>query len=155
MREDFANARSSVRYDLPRGKFTAGFTNCTLLTASKKVGLMFSLYLSLGTQRVINIYQRNILRQQRKYLNMSCYQVLGTSSTDAPTGMSLSESNVTVPRHGVDQYFFKRGPQVNKEYVPMDRSYAGVKETIKRLNRIGLLQGMEDSLTVLDTLLTN
>ena len=49
MREDFANARSCVRYDLPRGKFTAGFTNCTLLTASEKVGLMFSLYLSLGS----------------------------------------------------------------------------------------------------------
>ena len=153
MREDFANARSSVRYDLPRGKFTAGFTNCTLLTASEKVGLMFSLYLSLGTQRVITIYQRNILRQQRKYLNMSCYQVSRTSA-DAPKGMSLSESNVTVPRHGVDQYFYKRGPQVNKEYVPMKRTYPAVKETIKRLNRIGLLQGMEDSLTVLDSLQT-
>jgi len=141
MREDFANARSSVRYDLPRGKFTAGFTNCTLLTASEKVGLMFSLYLSLGTQRVINIYQKNILRQQRKYLNISCFQGSSTSTDD--------ESN-----HHADQYFFKRGPQVNKEHVPMDRTYASVKKTIKRLNRIGLLRGMEDALTVLDTLQT-
>jgi hypothetical protein len=30
----------------------------------------------------------------------------------------------------------------------------GVKKTIKQLNWIGLLQGMEDSLTVLDTLQT-
>ena len=45
MREDSAK-RSSVRYDLPRGKFTKDFTHCTLLTASQKVvGLIYALYL--------------------------------------------------------------------------------------------------------------
>jgi hypothetical protein len=48
MREDFST-RCSVRYDFPRGKFSNGFTNCTLLTSSEKVGLVFSLYLALGT----------------------------------------------------------------------------------------------------------
>lgn len=66
MREDAA-VRCSVRYDLPRGKFSAGFTSCTLLTASEKVGLMYSLYLGLGTERISNIYKTSILRQQIKY----------------------------------------------------------------------------------------
>jgi hypothetical protein len=48
MHEDFS-ARSFVRYDLPRGKFTSGFTNCTLLTSNEKVGIIHALYLSLGT----------------------------------------------------------------------------------------------------------
>jgi len=42
LREEFKN-RSSVWYQFPRGKFTKGFTNCTLLTASEKVGLMHAL----------------------------------------------------------------------------------------------------------------
>ena len=152
MREDFANARSSVRYDLPRGKFTAGFSNCTLLTASEKVGLIFALYLSLGTPRVIEIFQRNILRQQSKYLNMSCFQA--SEETSSQVISTTSESSVSIPRYLTDQYFFKRGPQVNKERVPMKRSPSSVRETVKRLNRIGLLKGMEDAVTVLDTLQT-
>ena len=39
MRDDFSQ-RCSVRYDFPHGKFSPGFTNCTLLTASEKVGLV-------------------------------------------------------------------------------------------------------------------
>jgi len=75
MREDYTLNRSSVRYDLPRGKFSAGFTNCTLLTASEKVGIIYALYLSLGTKRVSDLYKRSILRQQQKYLDISCFNV--------------------------------------------------------------------------------
>ena len=65
MRKDFSR-RCSVRYDFPRGKFSNGFTNCTLLTSSEKVGLMFALYLCLGTKRVSSIFERSIARQQAK-----------------------------------------------------------------------------------------
>ena len=79
LRQDFSN-RCSVRYDFPRGKFSPGFTNCTLLTSNEKVGLMFSLYLGLGTKRIADIFEESIIRQQGKYLDVECcYANLGFS----------------------------------------------------------------------------
>jgi hypothetical protein len=72
LRED-ASVRSSNRYNLPKGKFTSGFTSCSLLTASEKVGIVHALYHSLATKRVADIYEVSILRQQQKYLNMKCF----------------------------------------------------------------------------------
>lgn len=80
MRED-ASARCSVQYDLPRGKFISGFSNCTLLTASEKVGIMYALYLGLGTTRIADLFKVAILRQQNKYIN---FQASG-ESTEATT----------------------------------------------------------------------
>lgn len=67
LREE-ASTRSSARYDFPRGKFTPGFTNCTLLTATEKVGIIHSLYLGLGTKRIADIFETAIRRQQNKYI---------------------------------------------------------------------------------------
>ena len=39
--------RSSVRQGYPRGRYASGFTNMTLLTADKKVGMIFTLSLAL------------------------------------------------------------------------------------------------------------
>ena len=59
LREDFSTC-CSARYEFPCGKFTLGFTNCTLLTSSEKVGLIFALYLGLGTKRIADIYEVSI-----------------------------------------------------------------------------------------------
>ena len=82
MRED-SSARSSVRYDFPRGKFSSGFTNCMLLTANEKVGLMFALYQGLATKRIADVFQGSISRQQAKYEDhTSCYSCLGRDDVD-------------------------------------------------------------------------
>ncbi len=129
MREDFM-VRSSVRYDLPRGKFTSGFTNCTLLTSNEKVGIMYALYLSLDTPRVADIYRRSILRQQQKY------EDLGSDSCSLPKVD--------------DQYFFKH----HASDPIMPRTNTDVRKMMKSLNTLGLLSYLEEVIPSFDQLQT-
>ena len=139
LREDFS-MRSSVRYDLPRGKFSSGFTNCTLLTASEKVGIIYALYFSLGTPRVASIYQKAILRQQRKYIDITCF-TQGSESTPSATFPTID-----------DQYFFKKPSQPCQ--TAMLRTPGSVRGMIQDLNKLGLLQGIEEAVLHLDSLQT-
>ena len=143
LRED-ASARSSNRCNFPKGKFSSGFTNCTLLTASEKVGVMYTLYHSLGTKRVADIYHVSILQKQQKYMNLKCFQVqCSERSTDA-----------TPARLYGDKYYFKPGPTINKESVPMERKPENVMDMLQRLNRIGMLKVVSDIIPHFDDLQT-
>lgn len=137
LREDF-KTRSSVRYDLPRGKYNKGFTNCTLQTASERVGMIYSLYLSLDTDRVKKIYKKSILRQQRKYCDMTFF-----------------DKNGKIPACPVcrfdDKYFFKKEAGTGKE---MPRTETDVKAMMTDLNDLGLLKQMEAIFLELDDLQT-
>ena len=141
MREDFSN-RCSVRYDFPRGKFSPGFTNCTLLTSNEKVGLMFALYLCLGTKRIADIFEQSIARQQGKYLDIeSCYSNLGysQSSVNRPAESKL-------PRLG-DKYFYsdvklmrsaERSGRISDGYQ-LPRTMTGARRIVEHLDSFGLL----------------
>lgn len=60
--------RCSVTENYPRGKFSHGFTSCSLLQADHKVGVVHALYLALGREDMANVYRDAIKRQQEKYL---------------------------------------------------------------------------------------
>jgi len=151
MRED-SSVRSSVRYDLPRGKFTAGFTNCTLLTSNEKVGIMHALYLSLGTPRVAEIYEASILRQQQKYSDMSCFDVCSpTRITNPRSNESQPELDGRFPRVE-DQYFFKKPKESGAE--SMTRSVQDVTKMLTSLNTLGLLTSIEECIPSFDELHT-
>jgi hypothetical protein len=140
LREDFGS-RCSVRYDFPRGKFTVGFTNCTLLTASEKVGLMFSFYFSLGTERVEAVMQKAILRQQNRYLdNEFCCQILSKSVNMKPTELDLPKI--------YDKYFFvdrKREKAAEKKKsadaasLRLPRHLRGVRKIVDHLDGLRLM----------------
>jgi hypothetical protein len=105
MREDCKEEPLLIRNLFPREKYTYGFTNCTLLTAaSQKVGLMFGLYHCLATKRVSDLYQKSILRQQQKYLSLTCFQVDQPGESSA----SLSSSAPAIPSLVGDEYYFKK-----------------------------------------------
>ena len=141
LRQDFSN-RCSVRYDFPRGKFSPGFTNCTLLTSNEKVGLMFSLYLGLGTKRIADIFEESIIRQQGKYLDVECcYANLGfsRSSLNRPPTSKL-------PRLG-DKYFYsdiknkksaERAGRSSDGYE-MPRNLSVARKIVNHLDSFGLL----------------
>ena len=67
IKQHFKGKRSSMRDDFPRGKFTAGFSRTTLLTAGEKTGLVFALNLALGTAEGTALYTKVITRLQQKY----------------------------------------------------------------------------------------
>lgn len=136
LREDF-KTRSSIRYNFPRGKFNKGFTNCTLLTASEKVGLVYSLYLSLDTNRVKRIYERSILRQQTKYCDMSCF----------------SSSSLPICKFD-DKFFFKKSSLDEDHSCEMPRELSDVESMTKDLERLGLLKPMLNLLPKFDCLQT-
>lgn len=148
LRQDFSQ-RSSVRYDLPRGKFSGNFTNCTLLTASEKVGIMFSLYLGLGTPRIADIYEASILRQQRKYVDVSfCHEDSSRSSA--------RERSRSLPLL-VDKFF--RNKQLVAESPDdatpvMTRTRDGVRKMVDDLNRLGLVQPLLPVLVSFDSIHT-
>jgi len=165
MRDDYKKNRSSIRYDLPRGKFSAGFTNCTLLTASEKVGIIYALYLSLGTKRVSDLYKKSILRQQQKYLDLSCYQVTGRGdasvsrpgSASVRSGMSRatnSGSRSCQPSRLGDKYYFKSGRVENHQHCPMIRTSEKVTDMVKCLNKVGLLKILQPVIMNFDSLQT-
>lgn len=132
-REDFS-IRSSVRYDLPRGSYTNGFTNCTSMTASQRCGLIYSLYLSLKTNRVRAIYQTAILRQQKKYLTYpSPKNPSKLQNTKSPTNTNPSPQSSTL----MDQYFFKETSQSHTA-IPRKRVY--VLKILNFLNKLGILK---------------
>jgi hypothetical protein len=141
LREDFSN-RCSVRYDFPRGKFSPGFTNCTLLTSSEKVGLIFSLYLALASKRIADIFQESIVRQQGKYLDLECcYANLGYSQSS-----ESRQCKRKLPRIG-DKYFFsdlknkklaERAGRVSVGYE-LPRNLTSVKKIVDVLDAVDLL----------------
>jgi hypothetical protein len=155
MREDFS-ARSSVRYDFPRGKFSPGFSNCTLLTGSEKVGLVYSLYLSLGTKRVADVFRSNILRQQNKYVDTGiCYDALGyTDPNSRPPESSL-------PRVW-DQYYFSdlrhkrnadKAGRVSDNYE-LTRNRRTMRRVVDHLDSFGLLFLVDPAKPLMDRLQT-
>jgi hypothetical protein len=66
----FKSKRSSVREDLPRGKFTSGFSKTTLLTAGEKIGLILALHVALGTETGNLLYNKVLGKIQQKYENL-------------------------------------------------------------------------------------
>ena len=152
LREEFKN-RSSVRYQFPRGKFTKGFTNCTLLTASEKVGLMHALYIGLGTERIKRIFQKSILRQQQKYCDLSSFEESGSSrpcsSKQQQDGSSTFDMN-RLPLIG-DKYFFKINSVLEND-LGIDRTLVGVTKLITDLDSLRLLTTIESILPYLDSL---
>ena len=153
MREDFS-VQSSVRYDLPRGKFTRGFTNCTLLTSNEKVGIMHALYLSLGTPRVAEIYQVSILRQQQKYADLSCFDVctpVRNSNPRTNSSQSIPIRPKNIPKVE-DKYFFKKSKDLGAE--SMRRDLPDVREMLTSLNELGLLDPIEEVIPSFDALHT-
>lgn len=140
MREDFSN-RCSIRYDFPRGKFSPGFTNCTLLTSNEKVGLIFALYLCLGTKRISDIFDQSIARQQGKYVDVECcFSHLGysQSSLNRPIESKL-------PRIG-DKYFYsdvknknvaERAGRTSDGYK-LPRNLSGARRIVDHLDSFGL-----------------
>jgi hypothetical protein len=133
-----------VRYDLPRGKFTAGFTNCTLLTSNEKVGIMHALYLSLGTPRVADIYQVSILCQQQKYANLSCFDICPAVGVSNPRLSTISKLE--------DQYFFKKSKDSGAE--SMRRNLTDVRKMLTSLDGVGLLTSIEEVIPSFDALHT-
>lgn len=142
IREDFS-VRSSVRYDLPRGKFSPGFTNCTLLTSNEKVGIIYALYLSLGTPRVANLYQTSILRQQQKYLDLSVFATCPEATL--PSEKVSCPQPTRIPNLE-DQYFFKNPSN------PMPRTISDVRKRLESLNTLGLLSCLEEVIPHFDEL---
>jgi hypothetical protein len=60
--------RSSVRNEYPRGRYSKGFSNMTLLTADEKVGLNFTMLLALHDDKAKTILENSFQRQQTKYM---------------------------------------------------------------------------------------
>ena len=98
LREDFGH-RCSVRYDFPRGKFTPGFTNCTLLTSNEKVGIIFALYLGLGTDRIAKIFKESMMRQQSKYLDLD---VCNQDSDPRESALAFPKTNFL--KYGINTF---------------------------------------------------
>ena len=60
--------RCSVRSDYPRGRYSKGFSNMTLLTADEKVGMNFTMLLALHNDDAKAILEKAVQRQQTKYM---------------------------------------------------------------------------------------
>ena len=65
----FHNLRSGVLSTYPRGRFHSGFSNMTLLTASEKIGMLFSLHIVLRTEKGKEVFETAMKRQQHKYMS--------------------------------------------------------------------------------------
>lgn len=124
----FQGKRSSVRDDLPRGKFTAGFTRTTLLTAGEKIGLILSLLVCLGTEQGSAVFTRVLRRVQRKY------------ETFPPPGSSSQPYGY--PKRG-DVHFFadlrhdsnQKQEGGKRRLKRMDRSLLGIQKMLKSVVR--------------------
>ena len=115
----FRGKRSSMREDLPRGKFTDGFSRTTLMTASEKVGSVFSLYVTLGTPEGSRLFTKVLLRVQAKY------ETLGDSVDKLP--------KIT------DKHFFAESSQ-----NPLLRTPEGVRKLLMTLkqNKLGFMMDL-------------
>ena len=60
-------SRSSVRDQFPQGKYSKGFSNLTLLTASEKIGMLFYLFIGLHNPVARNIFKITHEKQVEKY----------------------------------------------------------------------------------------
>ena len=140
MRED-ASKRSSVRYDLPRSSYRKGFSHVTLLTASEKVGIMHFLYCTLSTERVQTIFEKNILRQQKKYLGCQTEENKSTEGTCKQCFPKLW-----------DQHFFKKIPIKDNRFVMMDRTLNDVRSLLTILDNLGFISILAPTLSHFDSL---
>jgi hypothetical protein len=106
--------RSSIKQDLPIGKFTTGFTNNSLLTAGEKVGIIFALFVCLGMNEGDESLVSSVVgRIQEKYVNV-------------PLDSDLL-------RKRGDVHFFsdmKQGTK-SKRNKPMSRTKVGVINMVK------------------------
>ena len=110
----FQSKRSGAREDLPRGKFSSGFTRTTLLTAGEKIGLILSLYVSLGTDRGKSLYTGVLPRIQDKYESFPC-------------------KVESLPKMG-DVYFFSDLKRTDTTSTsPLDRSDNGIAALMETL----------------------
>jgi hypothetical protein len=120
----FQGKRSSVREDLPRGKFSAGFTRTTLLTAGEKIGLIFSLFVTLGTEKGGSLFTSVLGRIQRKY--------------EATTPCRSGKKQDPLPQRG-DIHFFADLRDSNKSgRNPLQRTLQGVQVLVKSMIQHGL-----------------
>jgi hypothetical protein len=104
---------------MPKGKFSPGFTRTTLLlTAGEKIGLVFALHITLGTERGALLCGKVIARIQEKYESMPC-------AIDC------------LPQRG-DSHFFADVRISNKGGVPKSpilRTVEGIKDLVTELRR--------------------
>ena len=114
VKKNLASQRSSCKNYLPTSRYYHGFTRTTMSTAKEKVGLIFSLLLSIGEEKCENIATSMFCRQQKKY-NKILY----------------SDSNDCVIRG--DSSFFKN----NNKQKRMERSKIQVNVLISLLHRYG------------------
>lgn len=140
MQED-GSKRSSVRYDLPRSSFRKGFSKVTMLTASEKVGIMHFLYCMLSTERVQTIFDKNILRQQKKYLGCQTEENMANEGTCKQSFPKLW-----------DQHFFKKISIKDNRSVMMDRTLNDVRSSLTILDNLGFISILAPILLHFDSL---
>jgi hypothetical protein len=118
----FKGKRSSIRDDLPRGKFSSGFSRTTLLTAGEKIGLILSLYMALGTEKGESLYSKVIARVQERY-------------DFQPTAKEL----IALPKRGDIHFFTDLNLKKNSAGVlvgrPLKRTLHGVKDLVRNMSR--------------------
>jgi hypothetical protein len=112
----FKGKQSSMHDDLPRGKFSSGFSRTTLLTAGEKIGTVFSLYVALGTIEGSRLFTKVLMRIQAKY------ELLGKKGDQLPKI--------------ADKHFFADSTQ-----NPLPRTRNGVNSLLKTLkqNELGFM----------------
>jgi hypothetical protein len=118
----FKSIRSSVREDLPRGKFSSGFSRTTLMTAGEKIGLILSLLVTLGTETGSSLFSKVIGRIQEKYESLP---------------PSQSSGGHQLPQRG-DVYFFKEFNAKKKDEenaMRIPRTREGVAELVTNMSR--------------------
>ena len=131
LREDFSK-RCSVKYDFPLTRYPKGFSNCTLQTASEKVGLVFSLYLGLGTKRIADVFNKSIARQQKKYLDLTLFNPIKNKKDSKDT-------LIDVPPKADEKYFFKKWESDGSTIVRMDRKPKSIREIVEHMDSFRLL----------------
>jgi hypothetical protein len=160
MRREFSQ-RSSVRTNFPRGKFTESFSNCTLISASQRVGLIFSLYLSLGNSspdRVGEIFHESIFRQQKKYIDLSFLNNEDDASGSVNGAYSPQDEtsgflNVSSLPKVADRYFNRKQTDcADSAGGVMPRTIEGVRNMVDDMNCLGLLKTVEPLCGIFDTL---
>ena len=102
--------------DLPKGKFSSGFSRTTLLTAGEKIGTVFSLYVALGTVEGSRLFTKVLMQIQAKY------ELLGKKGDQLPKI--------------ADEHFFAESTQ-----NPLPRTRNGVNNLLKILkhNELGFM----------------
>jgi hypothetical protein len=85
--------RSSVRCDYPRGRYSKGFSNMTLLTADEKVGMNFTMLLALHNDDAKAIMEKAAERQQTKYMTFHVPKKNEKQQEEKPSTKHRGKSN--------------------------------------------------------------